>query len=88
MALLAPAPVQKHLRAYYALLLVLQTGLFGVFTALNFFHWFLFWEAGLIPMFFIIKLWGGEDAERAALAVKGADGKRLTYRRIDGLQAA
>ena len=66
-ALLAPAPVQKHLRAYYALLLVLQTGLFGVFTALNFFHWFLFWEAGLIPMFFIIKLWGGEDAERAAL---------------------
>jgi NADH-quinone oxidoreductase subunit M len=66
-ALLVSASVQKHLRAYYALMLALQTGLFGVFTALNFFHWFIFWEAGLIPMFFIIKLWGGHGAERAAL---------------------
>jgi NADH-quinone oxidoreductase subunit M len=33
--------------------------LFGTFTALNFFHWFLFWELVLIPAFFLIKLWGG-----------------------------
>ena len=66
-ALLAASPMRKHLRAYYALMLALQTGLFGVFTALNFFHWFIFWEAGLIPMFFIIKLWGGDGTERAAL---------------------
>ncbi|MBI5687835.1 MAG: NADH-quinone oxidoreductase subunit M [Verrucomicrobia bacterium] len=66
-ALLVSSPIQKHLRAYYALMLTLQAGLFGVFTALNFFHWFIFWEAGLIPMFFIIKLWGGDGAERAAL---------------------
>ena len=44
---------------YFALVLVLEAGLFGSFTALNFFHWFLFWELSLIPAFFLIKLWGG-----------------------------
>jgi NADH-quinone oxidoreductase subunit M len=46
---------------YYALVLALQSGLFGSFTALNFFHWFLFWELSLIPAFFLIKLWGGPN---------------------------
>jgi NADH-quinone oxidoreductase subunit M len=46
---------------FYALVLWLQAGLFGTFTALNFFHWFLFWELGLIPAFFLIKLWGGHN---------------------------
>ncbi|MBI5396099.1 MAG: NADH-quinone oxidoreductase subunit M, partial [Verrucomicrobia bacterium] len=66
-ALLASAPIAKHVRAYYALMLTTQAGLFGVFTALNFFHWFIFWEAGLIPVFFLIKLWGSDGAEKAAL---------------------
>ncbi|MFA6564299.1 MAG: NADH-quinone oxidoreductase subunit M [Verrucomicrobiia bacterium] len=66
-ALLASASIAKHVRSYYALMLAVQTGLFGVFTALSFFHWFIFWEAGLIPMIFIIKLWGSDGAERAAL---------------------
>jgi NADH-quinone oxidoreductase subunit M len=44
---------------YYGLVLILESGLFGSFTALNFFHWFLFWELSLIPAFFLIKLWGG-----------------------------
>jgi len=44
---------------YFSLVLVLEAGLFGSFTALNFFHWFLFWELSLIPAFFLIKLWGG-----------------------------
>jgi NADH-quinone oxidoreductase subunit M len=66
-ALLASAGVTKHVRAYYALMLTTQAGLFGVFTALNFFHWFIFWEAGLIPVFFLIKLWGSDGAEKAAL---------------------
>ena len=44
---------------YFGLVLVLESGLFGSFTALNFFHWFLFWELSLIPAFFLIKLWGG-----------------------------
>ena len=51
---------------YYALMLWLQAGLFGTFTALNFFHWFLFWELVLIPAFFLIKLWGGPKRGPAA----------------------
>ena len=51
---------------YYALVLWLQAGLFGTFTALNFFHWFLFWELVLIPAFFLIKLWGGPKRGPAA----------------------
>src|SRR5580658_9771698 len=51
---------------YFALILVLESGLFGSFTALNFFHWFLFWELSLIPAFFLIKLWGGTRRGPAA----------------------
>jgi NADH-quinone oxidoreductase subunit M len=51
---------------FYALILVLESGLFGAFTALNFFHWFLFWELSLIPAFFLIKLWGGPRRGPAA----------------------
>ena len=51
---------------YYGLVLFLQAGLFGTFTALNFFHWFLFWELSLIPAFFLIRLWGGPLRASAA----------------------
>jgi len=51
---------------YFALVLLLESGLFGSFTALNFFHWFLFWELSLIPAFFLIKLWGGARRGPAA----------------------
>jgi len=51
---------------YFALVLLLEAGLFGSFTALNFFHWFLFWELSLIPAFFLIKLWGGARRGPAA----------------------
>jgi NADH-quinone oxidoreductase subunit M len=51
---------------YYALVLLLESGLVGSFTALNFFHWFLFWELSLIPAFFLIKLWGGPKRGPAA----------------------
>jgi NADH-quinone oxidoreductase subunit M len=51
---------------YFALVLLLEAGLFGSFTALNFFHWFLFWELSLIPAFFLIKLWGGAKRGPAA----------------------
>jgi NADH-quinone oxidoreductase subunit M len=51
---------------YFALVLTLEAGLFGSFTALNFFHWFLFWELCLIPAFFLIKLWGGSRRGPAA----------------------
>jgi NADH-quinone oxidoreductase subunit M len=51
---------------FFALVLMLEAGLFGSFTALNFFHWFLFWELSLIPAFFLIKLWGGARRGPAA----------------------
>jgi NADH-quinone oxidoreductase subunit M len=51
---------------YFGLVLLLEAGLFGSFTALNFFHWFLFWELSLIPAFFLIKLWGGSRRGPAA----------------------
>jgi NADH-quinone oxidoreductase subunit M len=51
---------------YFSLLLFLETGLFGTYTALNFLHWFLFWELSLIPAFFMIRLWGGSGRARAA----------------------
>ena len=73
-ALLVPLVVLaswKHTdrpRTYFALLCLQFTGLFGTFTALNFFHWFLYWELALVPAFFLIKLFGsGEDRHRAAL---------------------
>ncbi|MDP7010819.1 MAG: NADH-quinone oxidoreductase subunit M [Verrucomicrobiota bacterium] len=73
-ALLAPLAVLaswKHTdrpRTYFALLCLQFTGLFGTFTALNFFHWFLYWELALVPAFFLIKLFGnGKDRHRAAL---------------------
>jgi NADH-quinone oxidoreductase subunit M len=59
-------PTQGGAHIFYALMLWLQAGLFGTFTALNFFHWFLFWELVLIPAFFLIKLWGGPKRGPAA----------------------
>ncbi len=54
---------------FFALVLLLEAGLFGTFTALNFYHWFIFWELSLIPAFFLIKLWGGPKRGPAADAV-------------------
>jgi NADH-quinone oxidoreductase subunit M len=65
-AILSSARVQEKANAYFAMMLLLQAGLFGTFTALNFFHWFIFWELSLIPAFFLIKLWGGPHRSHAA----------------------
>jgi NADH-quinone oxidoreductase subunit M len=58
--------VPRQTGLYFGLVLLLESGLFGAFTALNFFHWFLFWELSLIPAFFLIKLWGGPRRGPAA----------------------
>jgi NADH-quinone oxidoreductase subunit M len=65
-AMLASWKIEANPRLYFSLLLFLQAGLFGTFTALNFFHWFIFWELSLIPAFFLIKLWGGPKRTAAA----------------------
>jgi NADH-quinone oxidoreductase subunit M len=67
MAMLASWKIQERVPIYFALVLFLQAGLFGTFTALSFFHWFIFWELSLIPAFLLIKLWGGPLRSSAAL---------------------
>jgi NADH-quinone oxidoreductase subunit M len=66
MAMLASWRIEERVPLHFALVLFLQAGLFGTFTALNFFHWFLYWELSLVPAFFLIKLWGGPMATSAA----------------------
>src|SRR5256884_6494276 len=63
-ALLAQPPPSG--RAFYAIMLVMQSALYGTFTAQNFVLWFLFYEMSLIPAFLLIKIWGGENRDRAA----------------------
>ncbi|HZO19830.1 MAG TPA: NADH-quinone oxidoreductase subunit M [Gemmatimonadaceae bacterium] len=52
--------VREKLPAYYALLLVLTTGMIGVFVALDLLLFYVMWEVMLVPMYFIIGIWGGE----------------------------
>src|SRR6202034_1746587 len=66
MSLAASWSNEKQGSTYFALVLFLEAGLFGTFTALNFVHWFIFWELSLIPAFFLVRLWGGAHRARAA----------------------
>src|ERR687886_765440 len=52
--------VRVKLRSYYALLLVLTTGMIGVFVSLDLLFFYVMWELMLVPMYFIIGIWGGE----------------------------
>ena len=59
-------PTPSGGRGFYATMLVMQSALYGTFTAQNFVLWFLFYEMSLIPAFLLIKIWGGENRDRAA----------------------
>jgi NADH-quinone oxidoreductase subunit M len=65
-ALLASWRVERDPRLFNLLFLFLQGAALGVFVALDFFPWFICWELSLVPAFFLIKLWGGPGATRAA----------------------
>src|SRR5689334_14721978 len=52
--------ISERLKEYYAFFLVLQTGMLGVFMSLDFLLFFVFWETVLVPMYFIIAIWGGQ----------------------------
>ena len=67
MAMLASWRTEDRPHIYFSLMLFLQSGLFGTFTALNFVHWFLFWELSLVPAFFLVRLWGGPQRAAAAM---------------------
>jgi NADH-quinone oxidoreductase subunit M len=70
LSLLAAAaswPITKHVKAYHVLFLLLVTGMLGVFVSLDFFLFYVFWEVMLLPMYFLIGIWGGPRREYAAI---------------------
>lgn len=67
LCILSSWTINKKVKAYFALFLFLQSSIFGVFLALDFFLFYVFWEVMLIPMFFLIGIWGGENKEYAAV---------------------
>jgi len=67
MAMLASWSIKKYVKAYCILFLLLETGMLGVFMALDFFLFYVFWAVMLLPMYFLIGIWGGPRKEYAAL---------------------
>jgi NADH-quinone oxidoreductase subunit M len=59
--------IENRVKEYYIWFLVLQTGMLGVFMALDFFLFFVFWEAMLVPMYLLIGIWGGPHKLYAAI---------------------
>ena len=57
----------RGVKGYFALFLLLETGMIGVFVALDFFLFYIFWEVMLLPMYFLIGVWGGPRKEYAAI---------------------
>src|SRR6266704_1042917 len=51
--------IHDRVKEYYVFMLMLQAGMFGVFVSLDFFLFYVFWEVMLVPMYFIIGVWGG-----------------------------
>jgi NADH-quinone oxidoreductase subunit M len=66
LAILISFEITDRVQVIMALFLFLETGLLGVFVALDMIVFFLFWEIGLVPMYFLIYLWGGENRRYAA----------------------
>ncbi len=66
LAIIGSWRVEKRTREYMVLLLILETGVMGVFCAFDLYLFWLFWEVELIPMFLLIAIWGGQRREYAA----------------------
>ena len=60
-------PIDERQSQFYGLVLFMEAALLGVFSALDFFLWFVFWEAVLVPMYFLIGVWGGPRRKYAAI---------------------
>ena len=66
-AILASASIKSHPKGYYLLMLVLEAAVLGVFMARDWGLFYIFWEATLIPLFFLIDRWGGKGRQTASL---------------------
>jgi NADH-quinone oxidoreductase subunit M len=67
LAVLASWSIHERLKEYFIFMLLLETGMLGVFAALDFFLFYVFWEIMLVPMYFLIGVWGGERRVYAAI---------------------
>ena len=67
LCIIASWKIDKATKGYFSLFLVLETGMLGVFVALDFFLFYVFWEVMLLPMYFLIGIWGGPRREYAAI---------------------
>jgi len=65
--IIASWKIDKSVKGYFSLFLILEAGMFGVFCALDFFLFYVFWEVMLLPMYFLIGIWGGPRREYAAI---------------------
>ena len=65
--ILASWNINKYVFAYFSLFLLLDTGMMGVFLSLDFFLFYIFWEVMLLPMYFLIGIWGGPQRKYAAI---------------------
>jgi NADH-quinone oxidoreductase subunit M len=59
--------IDERVKEYFLLFLLLEMGMFGVFTSLDLVLFYVFWEIGLVPMFLLIGVWGGARREYAAI---------------------
>jgi NADH-quinone oxidoreductase subunit M len=66
-SIVASYGIDKRVKEYFAFFLLLETGMMGVFAALDFFLFYVFWEVMLVPMYFLIGVWGGPRKEYAAI---------------------
>ncbi|MCA9897576.1 MAG: NADH-quinone oxidoreductase subunit M [Anaerolineales bacterium] len=66
LAILASFSIEEKVRMYMVLFLVMETAMLGLFASLDLMIFFVFWEFGLVPMYFLIKLWGGKDRDYAS----------------------
>lgn len=64
LVILASFKIEDRVKPYMALFLLLETGMLGVFVSLDLLLFFVFWEIGLVPMYFLINQWGSEKGER------------------------
>ncbi|HEY1408034.1 MAG TPA: NADH-quinone oxidoreductase subunit M [Promineifilum sp.] len=66
LAILVSFEIETNVRTFMFLFLIMETAMLGLFASLDLIIFFIFWEFGLVPMYFLIKLWGGKDREYAS----------------------
>src|SRR5882672_6580723 len=67
LSVIASFNIEVRIKEYFFFFLLLETGMIGVFLGLDMFLFYVFWELTLVPMYFLIGIWGGPNKEYAAI---------------------